>query len=191
MAITASPSASIYEFNYSTGIFTNVTPGGPTRRRRLAMSTPMNSTWSSCRPGRSCWRTENGGFQIFTEAAASGPQTASRPTITALTQNANGSFTLTGTLLNGISEGSNYGDDLQSASNFPIVQLTDSDGNIVYATTSNWSSTGVATGSTVETTQFTLPSGKPFSDFGGGSLEVIANGIASLPIAIPASPPPT
>jgi hypothetical protein len=61
------------------------------------------------------------------------------------------------------------------SSNYPIVRITDSAGNVFYARTYNWSSTGVATGSTPETTQFTLPAGI----VGSYSVTVIANGIAS------------
>jgi hypothetical protein len=85
-------------------------------------------------------------------------------------------FTLTGTQLNGLSEGAAYGDDAQMASNYPIVQLQDTAGNVLYARTSNWSSTGVATGGTPETVQFTLPSG---SNPGIYLLNAVANGIAS------------
>ena len=55
---------------------------------------------------------------------------------------------LTGTQLNGLDEGAEYGDDNQMAENYPIVQVTDTKtGDVYYATTSNWSSVGVATGS--------------------------------------------
>ena len=60
-------------------------------------------------------------------------------------------------------------------SNYPIVQLT-SGSHVYYARTYNWSSTGVQTGSTPETTNFTLPTGFPKGTY---SLVVIANGIAS------------
>ena len=43
------------------------------------------------------------------------------------------------------------------ATNYPIVQLTNASGQVSYARTANWSSTGVATGSTPETVDFTLP----------------------------------
>src|SRR5262249_24322655 len=55
-----------------------------------------------------------------------------------------------------------------------------STGNVYYARTSNWSSTGIATGSTPVSTQFVLPSGLPAGTF---SLSVIANGIASAPVS--------
>ena len=68
------------------------------------------------------------------------------PTITDITENPDGSFLLSGTLLDGISEGAYYGDDAQMSSNYPIVRLTDAAKDVYYARTYNWSNTGVATG---------------------------------------------
>jgi hypothetical protein len=85
---------------------------------------------------------------------------------------------LTGTLLNGISEGAAYGDDAQMNSNYPLLRLTDGSGNVYYARTYNWSSTGVMTGTNVETTEFTLPANLPQGTY---SLVVVANGIGSDP----------
>src|SRR5262249_20924573 len=64
-------------------------------------------------------------------------------------------------------------------SNYPIVRLTDATGNVFYARTFNWSSTGVATGRLKETVAFSLPAGIPAGDY---SLEVIGCGIASNPV---------
>ena len=68
------------------------------------------------------------------------------------------------------------------ATNFPIVRFTDSGGNVYYGTTSNWSSANVATGTTPESTSFTLPAGHALSDF--NSVTVIANGIPSAPLSV-------
>jgi hypothetical protein len=102
---------------------------------------------------------------------------AGKPTITSVFDNGDGSFTLTGTQLNGISAGASYGDDAEMDSNYPIVRLTDAAGNVSYARTFNWSSTGVATGDTPVSTLFTLPSG--IGSLAGYAVSVVANGIAS------------
>src|SRR5262245_1508595 len=115
---------------------------------------------------------------VFTADGA--PADAWRPAISSVAQNADGTFTLTGTQLNGISEGAYYGDDAEMSTNYPIVRLTNSSGNVFYARTFNWSNTGVMTGSTPVTTQFALPAGLPNGQY---SLAVIANGIASAPIS--------
>jgi hypothetical protein len=101
-----------------------------------------------------------------------------------------GIFTLTGKQLNGASAGSAYGDDVESDQNYPIVRLTSTaTGNVFYARTTNWSTTGVGTGSAPETVNFTLPSG--FAP-GNYSLVVSGAGISSFPffINIPASEVP-
>jgi hypothetical protein len=67
-------------------------------------------------------------------------------------------YLLTGTGLNGISEGASFGDDAQMATDFPIVQLTDGSGNVAYARTYNWTTTSIAPGAP-GMTNFQLPSG--------------------------------
>jgi parallel beta-helix repeat protein len=126
---------------------------------------------------------EGGTFQIYTEAEdpatdnpATGPLNAWRPTITGIHDNGNGTLTLSGKQLNGISEGATYGDDNQSVSNYPIIRFQ-KNGDVYYGRTFDWSSTGVATGSTPVTTQFTLPAGFQLNDF--DSVTVVANGIPS------------
>ncbi len=127
--------------------------------------------------------TGNGSWQsgtsqlIYTPAGS--PQNTWRPVITNITNNGSGNFTLTGTQLNGIDEGADYGDDLDSASNYPILQLTTTGGQTLYARTYNWNNTGVATGATLETVQFTLPAGLSLSQV--ATFSVVANGIASDP----------
>jgi uncharacterized repeat protein (TIGR01451 family) len=108
-----------------------------------------------------------------------GPQAAWQPTITSVVANGN-HYTLTGTQLNGISAGASYGGSSESATNYPIVELNNGAGRVFFARTSNWSSTGVATGSAPVTTDFSLPAGLPLGTY---SLTVVANGIASAPVS--------
>ena len=108
------------------------------------------------------------------------PQPSWRPTIRRVTSNGNGTFTLVGTGINGLSEGAAFGDDAQMASNYPLVRLTRTQTCAVsYARTFNWSSTGVATGKKTETTDFSLPR---LLSPGVYRLAVKANGISSVPI---------
>jgi uncharacterized repeat protein (TIGR01451 family) len=108
------------------------------------------------------------------------PQAAWKPTITSVV--ASGShYTLTGTQLNGLSEGASYGGDLnEMATNYPIIELKNAAGKVYFARTFNWSSTGVATGSLPVSTDFSLPANMPFGTY---SLSVVANGIASDPVS--------
>jgi hypothetical protein len=167
----------VFEFDPATNTYTNVTP-----------SIPGLTTTGPCYTDRMLMLPT--GQVLFTTSATTGqlavytpdgsPNSSWQPTITGIEQNSENTFTLTGTQLNGLSQGASYGDDAEMDTNYPIVRITDAAGTVYYARTFNWSSTGVATGDTPVTTQFTLPSGvvlgKPYT------LSVIANGIASDPI---------
>jgi hypothetical protein len=120
----------------------------------------------------------SGGSQLYVYVPDSGPLTAGKPAINSVSPNRDGTFTLTGTLLNGISQGAAYGDDAQMDSNYPLVQFT-SGGTVYYGRTFNWSSTSVQTGNKVLSTVFSVPINLPP---GNCSMVVIANGNASSPV---------
>jgi hypothetical protein len=112
------------------------------------------------------------------------PDSSWAPTITSYpkTISRTDKYTISGTQFNGLSQGAAYGDDAQSASNFPLVRVTNNaTGHITYATTSNFSNMGVATGKTVVSADFTLYSG---TDTGASTLEVVTNGIASKSVNV-------
>ncbi len=163
----------IYEFDPTTGIYTNVTPAG-------GISDDSDFLFMIALPsGQVLLDNEAGpgGIQIYTPAGL--PNNAWRPVITNINYDSGTTYTLTGTQLNGISEGGSFGDEATMATNYPIVQLTDGSGNVTYATTSNWSSVGLDTGPAQESVQFTLPTGKTLADY--ASVIVTANGIPSIP----------
>jgi autotransporter-associated beta strand protein len=114
-------------------------------------------------------------YEFNPGTAISATAAADAPSITSITGNANGSFLLTGTGLNGINAGAAYGDDCQMDSNYPIVEFVNGS-NVYYATSYNWSNTGVMLGGTSETVDFTLPLGIPAGTY---SVYAVANGIAS------------
>ncbi len=90
-------------------------------------------------------------------------------------------YTLSGKYLNGWSQGNAYGDDYQSATNYPIVRITNAaTGHVFYARTANHSSMAVANPKVV-TTQVTIPAG---IETGASSLVVVANGVPSAPLSI-------
>jgi hypothetical protein len=87
-----------------------------------------------------------------------------------------------GTQFNGLSQGGAYGDDAQSATNYPLVRITNSStSHVFYAKTHNHSTMGVATGSTAVSTQFDIPVN---IETGPSILEVVANGIPSTPVSV-------
>src|SRR5262249_46267298 len=65
------------------------------------------------------------------------PLVAGKPVVISAGPNPDGTFHLSGTGLNGISEGASYGDDQQMNSNYPLVRFGDSSGNVYYARTFN------------------------------------------------------
>jgi hypothetical protein len=87
-------------------------------------------------------------------------------------------FLLAGAGLTGISEGASFGDDAQMASNYPLVQLTDSTGHVFYARTHDWLSLAVAP-SAPGNTLFDVPLTTPPNVY---SLRVIVNGNPSAPV---------
>ncbi len=118
--------------------------------------------------------------QLFVYRPDGSPLAAGKPIINTLTTNNDASYHLTGTLFNGISEGAAYGDDAQMDSNYPLVRMTNSTGQVIYARTYNWSSTGVMTGTNVVSTDFAVPLGLAPGTY---SLVVVANGNASAPVS--------
>ena len=117
-------------------------------------------------------------YYVYTPVGS--PQNAWRPVVNNIITNPNClSFTITGTQFNGISEGASYGDDFQMNTNFPIVRLKNGS-NVYYCRSFNWNSTGVQRGNAPDTATFTLPTGLPNATY---QLEVVANGIASLPVS--------
>lgn len=121
---------------------------------------------------------------VFTPSGTANPQwrptivthDASRQTVTR-----GQTITLTGRQLSGLSQGSNYGDDGDSATNFPVVRIVnDVTHRVQYARTFGFSDQ-IAAGHQSMSTQVALPADL---DRGTADLVVVANGIASPPMRI-------
>lgn len=173
-----SPTA-FYEYDYVANSFTAIsTPSGSTLNHPSYFGTMLVLP-----DGTMLYSDFNS--RIYSYQFDGSPVAAGKPTISAITQNADASFHLTGTLLNGISEGSSYGDDNQNNTNYPIVRLASAGGAVTYARSYNWSSTGVSTGATVHSTEFVPPAGLAAGTY---SVVVIANGIASDAVSLDLAP---
>ncbi len=121
---------------------------------------------------------DGGGTGLFVYKPDGTPLAAGKPSISSITQNADGSYHLTGIGLNGISGGAAYGDDQQMDSNYPLVRMTNSaTGNVYYARTYNWSSTTIQNPNPV-TAEFSVPANLPAGTY---SLVVTVNGNPSAP----------
>jgi hypothetical protein len=120
-------------------------------------------------------------LQVFTGPGS--PDPAWAPAITSVpTELAAGhTYTLDGNQLNGLSDGSGFGDDYQGSTDYPLVQITnDSTGTVTYARTGMMANRSIAPGA-FSCTNFTLPSGTPT---GASELRVVANGIPSPAVAV-------
>lgn len=91
-------------------------------------------------------------------------------------------YRIYGTQFNGLSQAAAFGDELQTATNYPLVRITNNSTNhVFYARTHDHSTMGVATGTTMVSTNFDVPS---TMETGASTLEVVANGIPSTPVDV-------
>ena len=92
-----------------------------------------------------------------------------------------GSYPIEGFLFNGVTQGAAYGDDVQAATNYPLVRITNlTTSHVFYSRTHDHSSMAVASPALVWT-QFDVPSDQ---ERGPSLLQVVANGIPSEPVFI-------
>jgi uncharacterized repeat protein (TIGR01451 family) len=153
---------------------TDVTPTTP----NLSSTLPYVTRMLVLPSGQVLFTYNSSQLYVYTPSGVS--QSAWKPVISGIAANGN-NYVLSGMQLNGISAGASYGDDAEMDTNYPIIQLKAKDGSerVYFARTFNWSSTGVATGSSQVTTNFSLPPSMPFGTY---ALSVVANGIASDPV---------
>ena len=91
-------------------------------------------------------------------------------------------YKISGQQFNGLSQAASFGDEFSTATNYPLVRITNqSSGHVFYAKTHGHSSMGVATGKTKVSTNFDVPEG---IETGASSLVVVANGIPSKAVSI-------
>ncbi|HEY1768754.1 MAG TPA: hypothetical protein VGG02_00685 [Chthoniobacterales bacterium] len=89
---------------------------------------------------------------------------------------------ISGAQFNGLSMGSDYGDDATMATNYPIVRLTNkATKHVFYARTHDHSTMGISTGSAIVSTMVDIPAN---AETGASTIQVVANGIASKPKAV-------
>ncbi len=92
------------------------------------------------------------------------------------------SYSLSGMQINGLTEGAYYGDDYSSATNYPIVRITNrATGHVFWGVTHDRDNLNITPGNTIITTALDIPANL---EPGTSDLVVIANGIASDPVEI-------
>jgi hypothetical protein len=91
------------------------------------------------------------------------------------------SYQIYGFRFSGVTQGAAYGDDVQAATNFPLVRITNlKTHHVFYSRTHDHSSMAVASNALVST-HFDVPTTQ---EPGPSKLEVVANGIASDPVIV-------
>jgi len=106
------------------------------------------------------------------------------PVITSVATSVNrgSTYKISGTQFNGLSQAAAFGDEFQTATNYPLVRITNTGtGHVFYAKTHNHSTMAVATGSAIVSTNFDVPA---TMETGASTLEVVANGIPSAAVSI-------
>ena len=111
-------------------------------------------------------------------------QTSWAPTISTFpsTVTRGSSYSISGTQFNGLSQAASFGDELETATNYPLVRImNDSTHHVFYARTHDHSTMGVATGTATVSTNFDVPAAM---ETGASKLEVVANGIPSVSVSV-------
>jgi hypothetical protein len=170
--LIAAPSGRFYEFD---GVNMPITAS-------LASSAGITPYFVLPLPNGQALVTGGVATQLYNGSGSANPAWA--PTITnapaAVVRGSTNS--ISGTQFNGLSQAADVGDELNAATNYPLVRMTNkATGHVVYARTHAHSSMGVATGSTLVSTLFDVPSA---TEPGASSLVVVANGIASMPVDV-------
>jgi hypothetical protein len=123
-----------------------------------------------------------GGYEVY---RASGTyQKAWQPTISSFpsTVTRGASYKIVGKQFNGLSQAAAFGDEVETATNYPLVRITNNaSGHVFYARTHDHSTMAVATGRTRVSTHFDVPAKM---ETGASTLEVVANGIPSASVSI-------
>jgi hypothetical protein len=121
--------------------------------------------------------------ELYTSSGSYLP--AWQPTISSISNTSLGTgltYTISGTQFNGLSQGAMYGDDAQSATNYPLVRITNNGtGHVFYMRTHDHSTMAVATSGTPVSTMFDVPLS---TEVGDSMLQVVVNGIPSNPIPV-------
>ncbi|HEX4078936.1 MAG TPA: hypothetical protein VHX61_08705 [Rhizomicrobium sp.] len=123
-----------------------------------------------------------GGTEVYQSSGTY--QAAWQPTISSFlsTVTRGATYKISGTQFNGLSQAAAFGDEVETATNYPLVRITNiSTGHVFYARTHHHSTMAVATGAATVSTHFDVPAGM---ETGASTLEVVANGIPSNPVSV-------
>jgi hypothetical protein len=176
------PPARMLDFDPNTNQVTDITATLPVALQNVLAVNPCFLGRMLMLPTGQVLFNPNNGRQFWVFTPDGGPADTDRPEVYTVTDNGGGNFHLTGTGLNGMSEGATYGDDAEMSSNYPIVSITTLDGvTTTYAMTSNWTPGTIQSDGTVLSCDFKLPSGTAAGVY---LLTVSGAGIQSFPYVL-------
>jgi len=122
--------------------------------------------------GNQVYTPNGGGLQFLAPTITIAPSSVTRGQ----------SYTIFGRMFNGWSQAASFGDEFQTATNYPLVRITNNaTGHVFYARTHDHSTMGIVTRATPTFTHVDVPAGM---ETGASKLVVVANGIASNPVSI-------
>jgi hypothetical protein len=122
------------------------------------------------------------GTSLYEETGSANPAWAPAITTAPAVVTRGSTYPISGTQFNGLSQAASFGDEYQTATNYPIVRITNTATNhVFYAHTHDHSTMGVATGKAIVSTNFDVPAA---AETGASTLEVVANGIASPAVTV-------
>jgi hypothetical protein len=122
------------------------------------------------------------GSQVYTSSGTY--EAAWAPSITTYphTVTRGSSYKISGRQFNGLSQAAAFGDEDETATNYPLVRITNqATHHVFYAKTHDHSTMAVATGSAIVSTNFDVSAKM---ETGASSLVVVANGIPSKAVSI-------
>ncbi len=123
-----------------------------------------------------------GGTEVYNPAGTYEAGWAPTITTVATSLTRGSTYKISGTQFNGLSQAAAFGDEYQTATNYPLLRITNSStGHVFYAKTHNHSTMGVATGAAIVFTNFDVPASM---ETGASTLEVVANGIPSAAVSV-------
>jgi hypothetical protein len=122
------------------------------------------------------------GSQVYTAVGSYGQPFAPVVTTSPSTVTRGTTYMLFGRQFNGWSQADNFGDELETATNYPLVRITNnSTHHVFYAKTHDHSTMAVATRGIPTYTHFDVPAGM---ETGASTLVLVVNGIPSNAISI-------
>lgn len=123
-----------------------------------------------------------GGSAVYTSTGTYKAAWAPRITSFPATVTRGSTYKISGQQFNGLSQAASFGDEDETATNYPLVRITNkSSHHVFYARTHDHSTMGVATGKTTVSTNFDVPAAM---ETGASSLQVVANGIPSKAVSV-------